>query len=121
MDKGKDHGRKNQRIQDRNAPYAMLANNAHHATKPRVKLNKQYLQSPADGAAALLLASEEAVKTHDLSPLVKIAAWTSVGVDPIDTGIAAAVAVKKLLHEHKLNVEDVDLFEVSRSIGICER
>lgn len=70
------------------------------------------LQAPADGAAALLIAHEEAVRSHGLRPLARVVGWTCVGVNPKDAGIGVVHAVRKLLEEQKLRVDDVDLFEV---------
>src|SRR5574339_16695 len=50
-----------------------------------------------DGAAALLLASEAAVKKYSLTPMVRIVAMASAGVDPAIMGIGPVPAVKKVL------------------------
>lgn len=77
-------------------------------------------QAPADGAAALLIAHEEAVRGHDLRPLARIVGWTCVGVDPMEAGIGGARAVQKLLERQNLRVDDVDLFEVRTIIIILQ-
>lgn len=69
--------------------------------------------APADGAAALVLASEESVLTQNLKPLARLVGWTTVGVDPQDTAAGAIEAVRKLLIQHKYGVNDVDLFEIN--------
>ncbi|KAI8420474.1 hypothetical protein MSG28_008961 [Choristoneura fumiferana] len=73
--------------------------------------------SPADGAAALLLASEEAVQQHGLKPLARVAGWATVGTDPVDTGLGAVPAVRKLMDTTGLTVEDVDLFELNETFA----
>ncbi|CAB3244302.1 unnamed protein product [Arctia plantaginis] len=72
---------------------------------------------PADGAAALLIASEGSLSSHNLRPLARVAAWTCVGVDPRETGIAAVPAVRKLLDEQRLTVDDIDLFEINETFA----
>lgn len=72
---------------------------------------------PADGAAALVIASENAVTSHELRPLARVAAWTVIGVDPLDTGVAALRAIRKLLYDHKLKVQDIDLFEINETFA----
>ena len=49
-----------------------------------------------DGAAAMVLAGENFVKTNRLKPLARIAAFTSVGVDPRIMGIGPVPAIRKL-------------------------
>lgn len=75
------------------------------------------VSAPADGAAALLIAHEEAVRSHGLLPLARVVGWTSVGVDPKDAGIGAVHAVKKLLEEQNLRIDDVDLFEINENFA----
>ncbi|XP_075981392.1 3-ketoacyl-CoA thiolase, mitochondrial-like [Anticarsia gemmatalis] len=72
---------------------------------------------PADGAAALLIASEGSVTSHNLRSLARVAAWSCVGVDPVDTGVAAVTAVRKLMDEQRLKVADIDLFEINETFA----
>ncbi len=58
-----------------------------------------------DGAAALLIASEEAVAQHGLKPRAKIIASTVVGVEPRIMGFGPAPAIKKLLAQTGLTIE----------------
>ncbi len=55
-----------------------------------------------DGAAALLIASDEAVQAYNLKPRAKIIASTAVGVEPRIMGFAPAPAIKKLLKQANL-------------------
>ncbi|XP_021195490.3 3-ketoacyl-CoA thiolase, mitochondrial [Helicoverpa armigera] len=73
--------------------------------------------APADGAAALLLAHEEAVRGHSLQPLARVAGWTCVGVNPEDAGLGGVLAIRKLLDSQKLTVGDVDLFEINENFA----
>ncbi|XP_063366770.1 3-ketoacyl-CoA thiolase, mitochondrial-like isoform X1 [Cydia amplana] len=72
--------------------------------------------SPADGAAALLLASSEAVKEQNLQPLAIVAGWACVGTDPKDA-LGAVSAVRKLLEVTEMAVDDVDLFEINETFA----
>ncbi len=78
-----------------------------------------------DGAAALVLASESAVKKHKFEPLARIVDFTSVGVDPAIMGIGPVPAVQKLLEKTKLKLSDIDLIELNEAFAAqviaCER
>ena len=50
-----------------------------------------------DGAGALVIASEDAVKKHGLKPLAELVAYASVGVDPTRMGIGPVPAIKAAL------------------------
>ncbi|KAG6461620.1 hypothetical protein O3G_MSEX012747 [Manduca sexta] len=65
-----------------------------------------------DGAGAIILASEDAVRQHKLKPLSRVAAWSRVGVDPTIMGIGLAVAAQKLLDAACLRIDDIDLVEI---------
>jgi acetyl-CoA C-acetyltransferase len=70
-----------------------------------------------DGAAALVLASEEEVARAGVEPLARVAAWTSAGVDPARMGIGPVPAVKALLEKTKLTLADVDLIELNEAFA----
>jgi len=70
-----------------------------------------------DGAAALLLASEEAVRMYDLQPMAKVVSMGVAGVDPSIMGMAPVPATRKALHRAKLNVRDIDLVELNESFA----
>ena len=70
-----------------------------------------------DGAAALLLASEEAVKTFNLTPLAKIKSMAVAGVDPAIMGIGPVPATQKALIRANLNVSDLDLIELNEAFA----
>ena len=78
-----------------------------------------------DGAAAMVLAGENFVKTNGLKPLARIAAFTSVGVDPRIMGIGPVPAIKKLEARHKLALKDFDLVELNEAFAAqvlaCDR
>ncbi len=70
-----------------------------------------------DGAAALLLASEEAVKTFNLQPLAKIVSMAVAGVDPSIMGIGPVPATQKALIRANLNAADLDLIELNEAFA----
>jgi acetyl-CoA C-acetyltransferase len=78
-----------------------------------------------DGAAAVVLASEEFVKKNNLKPLARILAVTSVGVDPRIMGIGPVPALRKMEQKHQLRLADFDLIELNEAFGAqvlaCDR
>ncbi len=70
-----------------------------------------------DGAAALLLASEEAVKIFNLTPLAKIKSMAVAGVDPAIMGIGPVPATQKALIRADLKVADLDLIELNEAFA----
>ncbi|WP_284084660.1 3-oxoadipyl-CoA thiolase [Acinetobacter nosocomialis] len=70
-----------------------------------------------DGAAALLIASDEAVQAYNLKPRAKIIASTAVGVEPRIMGFAPAPAIKKLLKQTNLTLEQMDVIELNEAFA----
>ena len=70
-----------------------------------------------DGAAAMLLASEDAVKKYDLQPLAKIVSMAVAGVDPSIMGIGPVPATQKALKRANLKVSDLDLVELNEAFA----
>jgi 3-oxoadipyl-CoA thiolase len=70
-----------------------------------------------DGAAALLLASEEAVKKYDLKPIAKIVSMAVAGVDPAIMGIGPVPATQKALKRAGLDIKDLDLVELNEAFA----
>ncbi|WP_181778907.1 thiolase family protein [Pseudonocardia pini] len=70
-----------------------------------------------DAAAAVTLASDDAVARHGLTPLAVVRSWASVGVDPAETGLAPVRAIPKALRRAGLEVGDVDLFEINEAFA----
>lgn len=71
------------------------------------------MQGICDGAAAVLLASEEAVKESNLQPLARLVAYSTVGVPPEIMGIGPVPAIQNVLKVAGLTLNDIDLVEVS--------
>ena len=70
-----------------------------------------------DGAAAVLLASEDFAKKNNLKPLARILAVTSAGVDPRVMGIGPVPALRKMEQKHHLRVADFDLMELNEAFA----
>lgn len=70
-----------------------------------------------DGAAALLIASEVAVKENNLKPLARIVGMQSMGVVPGMMGIGPVPAVRKLLERTGLALEEMDVIELNEAFA----
>ena len=70
-----------------------------------------------DGAAAMLLASEEAVKKYNLKPIAKIVSMAVAGVDPSIMGIGPVPASQKALQRAGLTDSDLDLIELNEAFA----
>ena len=70
-----------------------------------------------DGAAAVVMASEDAVARHGFAPLARLVAWAVVGVDPSLMGMGPAPAIRKLLERTDLTLDDIDLFEINEAFA----
>ena len=78
-----------------------------------------------DGAAAMLLASENAVKKYNLKPIAKIIGRAIAGVDPSIMGIGPIPATRKALERAGLTIDDIGLAELneafaSQSLAVIE-
>jgi len=71
-----------------------------------------------DGAAALLLASDDAVKRHNLEPQARILGMAVAGVPPHIMGIGPVPATKKLLKRLGLTMDDLDLLEFNEAVAV---
>lgn len=70
-----------------------------------------------DGAGAIVLASEEAVKQHNLTPLARLVGYSSVGVEPSIMGIGPVPAIQNVLKVTGKTLNDIDLFEINEAFG----
>jgi len=70
-----------------------------------------------DGAGAIVLASEEACKTHNLKPLARLVGYGIAGVDPTIMGIGPAPAIRKLLAKAGLQLKDIDIVEINEAFA----
>ncbi|MFS8370870.1 3-oxoadipyl-CoA thiolase [Acetobacter indonesiensis] len=70
-----------------------------------------------DGAAALLLASEDGAKRHSLTPIGRVVSMACAGVAPGIMGIGPVPAVHKLLARTGLTLDDIDLIELNEAFA----
>ncbi len=70
-----------------------------------------------DGAAAVLIASEDAVKSYDLKPLARIISSAVVGVEPRIMGIGPVGASQKALKKAGLTLEDIGVIELNEAFA----
>lgn len=70
-----------------------------------------------DGAAALLLASEEFIAENEVKPMAKVLSYGSIGLDPKVMGLGPIEAIRKVLKKADVALEDVDLFEVNEAFA----
>ena len=78
-----------------------------------------------DGAAALLVLSEEMVKTAGITPQARLVDYEIAGVDPRVMGIGPVPAIRKLLARRKLTLADIGLVELNEAFAAqvlaCDR
>lgn len=70
-----------------------------------------------DGAAAVLLASEEAVRKYGLQPLAKVISMAVAGVNPALMGIGPVPATQKALKKASLSIASIDLIELNEAFA----
>ncbi len=70
-----------------------------------------------DGAAALLIASEDAARRHGLTPRARVVAMATAGVEPRVMGIGPVPAVQKLMARTGLDLRDVDVIELNEAFA----
>jgi acetyl-CoA C-acetyltransferase len=71
-----------------------------------------------DGAAALMIMTEEKAKELGLKPLVEIVAQSSAAKAPIEFTTAPADAISKVLKKANLSKDDIDLFEINEAFAV---
>lgn len=70
-----------------------------------------------DGAAALIIASEDAVKKYNLKPMAKILGMSTAGVLPRVMGLGPVPATRKLLEKLNLSLDDMDIIELNEAFA----
>ncbi|NML19307.1 acetyl-CoA C-acyltransferase [Pseudoflavitalea sp. G-6-1-2] len=70
-----------------------------------------------DGAAAVLLASEEALKKYNLTPMARVVSMGVAGVDPAVMGIGPVPATQKALQRAGITAKDLDLIELNEAFA----
>ena len=78
-----------------------------------------------DGAAALLVLSDELIESHNLTPQARLVDYEIAGVDPRVMGIGPVPAIRKLLARRKLTLADIGLVELNEAFAAqvlaCDR
>ena len=70
-----------------------------------------------DGAAAMLVASDAAVKAQGLQPMAKVLGMATAGVEPRIMGIGPVPAVRKLLEKQGISISDIDVIELNEAFA----
>ncbi|CAF0923958.1 unnamed protein product [Rotaria sp. Silwood1] len=70
-----------------------------------------------DGAGAVILCNEEALKKHNLKPLARLVAYHVSGVDPSIMGFGPVPAIENLLKKAKKQISDIDLFDINEAFA----
>jgi 3-oxoadipyl-CoA thiolase len=70
-----------------------------------------------DGAAAMLIASEQAAKEHNLTPIARVVAMSAAGVEPRVMGIGPIPACQKVLARAGLTIEQMDVIELNEAFA----
>ena len=71
-----------------------------------------------DGAAAMLLASEKAIKKYNFQPIARIISSSVVGVEPRIMGIGPVEASKRALSKANLTLDDIDIIELNEAFAV---
>ncbi len=71
----------------------------------------------SDGAAGLLMMSQEKAKSLGFQPLVRVVATAVAGVEPMDFGLGPVVATRKVLRRAGMTLEDMDLVELNEAFA----
>lgn len=70
-----------------------------------------------DGAASVVVASEQFVQQNNLKPVARIVSWGVAGVDPTVMGIGPVPAIKQALERANLSIKDLDIVEVNEAFA----
>ncbi|XP_064150606.1 3-ketoacyl-CoA thiolase, mitochondrial isoform X3 [Loxodonta africana] len=71
----------------------------------------------SDGAGAVIIASEDAVKKHNFTPLARVVGYFVSGCDPTIMGIGPVFAITEALKKTGLSLKDMDLVEVNEAFA----
>ncbi len=70
-----------------------------------------------DGAAAMVIVSDQYARAHDLEPLAIVKSWASAGIPPAETGLGPVHAIPKALKRAGIDLSDVKLFEINEAFA----
>lgn len=85
--------------------------------KPYGKVTPGNSSQITDGASWVILASEDAVKKHNLKPRAKLTDSNWAGLDPKVMGLGPVMSSTPLLQKHKLGLKDIDLWEINEAFA----
>ena len=90
---------------------------AEHVRKHEKRVTAANASGINDGAAAIVLASGEAVEKYGLKPMAKLISWGQGGVDPKIMGVGPVVSTREALKKANLSIEDIDLVEANEAFA----
>ena len=70
-----------------------------------------------DGAAAVIICNEEALKKHNLKPLARVVAYHVSGVEPTLMGFGPVPAIENVLKKTNKQISDIDLFDINEAFA----
>ncbi|AUI88356.1 acetyl-CoA acetyltransferase [Vibrio azureus] len=70
-----------------------------------------------DGASAIVLASESAVKAHGLKPIAEVVSYAQSGLDPQVMGLGPVESINKALKKAELKTSDIDVYELNEAFA----
>ena len=88
-----------------------------HTRKHQPRVTAANASGINDGAAAIVLASGEAVEKYGLKPMAKLVGWGQAGVDPKIMGVGPIPASRNALKMAGLTIEDIDLVEANEAFA----
>ena len=91
--------------------------NNEHTRKHEKRVTAANASGINDGAAAIILASGDAVKKYGLKPMAKLISWGQGGVDPKIMGVGPVVATRQALKKAGLEIKDMDLIEANEAFA----
>jgi acetyl-CoA C-acetyltransferase len=79
-----------------------------------------------DAASAVMVTNERLAAQHGLEPMARIRGWTSIGIDPAITGLAATEVIRKMLDRTGVRQEDIALWEINEAfasvpVAVCKQ
>ena len=90
---------------------------AEHARKHEKRVTAANASGINDGAAAIVLASGEAVEKYGLKPMAKLIGWGQGGVDPKIMGVGPVVASRNAMKKAGVTIDDIDLIEANEAFA----
>lgn len=87
------------------------------AFKPDGTVTAANASQISDGAAALVVASQAAAQSLGATVMARIIGSNTVGVEPKEIFFAPALGIEKILKDHSLSVQDIDLFEINEAFA----